>query len=151
MENYLINFIVYTMAMVGFLILCLMVYKKTMPKNRCAKNNDELKIENALNISPRKTLFIIKAGNEKFLIAADAERTTFLSKLETTENVQNQLQEKIVTIPVEQDSFNINSSDIKNAKPIDYSEVLSSIRKNSNKKPVMRERLKKLSEPIIKD
>ena len=145
MGNYLISFIVYSMAMVGFLVLCLMVYKKTMPNNRCAKNNDELKIENALNLSQRKTIYIVKAGNEKFLIAADAERTTFLSKLNLSQDVASDL-DKMVTIPVEQDILTKRSLQ-KNEKPIDYSEVLSSIKKNTtSKQPVMREMLRKLSE-----
>ena len=151
MGNYLVSFIVYTMAMVGFLVLSVMVYKKTMPNNRCAKNNDEFKIENALNLSQRKTLYIIKAGNEKFLIASDAERTAFLAKLDANQTVPNSTQEKLVTIPVEKEDFVIHADNIKNAKPVDYSEVMESIRKNTTKKPVMREMLRKLSEPIIKD
>ena len=31
----------------------------------------------------RKQLYVIRAGKERFLIASDAERTTFLSKLNT--------------------------------------------------------------------
>ena len=153
MGNYLISFIVYSMAMVGFLVLCVMIYKKTMPNNRCAKNNHELEIENALNLSQRKTLYVIKAGSEKFLIAADAERTSFLAKLgvsQTQEKTEAIVEDKVVTIPVEQD-FLINHMTIKNAKPVDYSEILSSMKNNSSKKPVMREMLRKLSEPILKD
>ena len=152
MGNYLISFIVYSMAMVGFLVLCVMIYKRTMPNNRCAKNNQELEIENALNLSQRKTLYVIKAGNEKFLIAADAERTSFLAKLdaETTKQTTQEKIDRIVTIPVEQDF--LNNSAIKNAKPVDYSEIMSSLKNTrSNKKPVMREMLRKLSEPILKD
>lgn len=152
MTNYLISFIVYSMAMVGFLVLCVMIYKKTMPNNKCAKNNHELEIENALNLSQRKTLYVIKAGNEKFLIAADAERTSFLAKLdaETAKQTAPEKIDRIVTIPVEQDFF--NHSAIKNAKPVDYSEIMSSLKSTqSNKKPVMREMLRKLSEPILKD
>ena len=56
MGTYLINFLVYSMAMVGLLFVCLMVYKKTMVNNKCSKNKNELDIENALNLSPRKTI-----------------------------------------------------------------------------------------------
>lgn len=55
-----------------------------MVNNKCSKNKNELDIENALNLSPRKTIYIVKAGNEKFLIASDAERTTFLAKLDAS-------------------------------------------------------------------
>ena len=81
MGTYLLNFIVYTMAMVGLLLVGVIVYKKTMLGNNSAQNAKGLKVENALSLSPRKTLYIVKAGMERFLIAADTERTTFLAKL----------------------------------------------------------------------
>ena len=67
MTTYLINFLVYSMAMVGLLFVCLMVYKKTMVNPRSLKNNNNLVIENALNLSSRKTIYIVKAGEEKVL------------------------------------------------------------------------------------
>ena len=145
---YLINFLVYSMAMVGLLFVCLMVYKKTMLNNRCAKNAEELSIENALNLSQRKTLYVIKAGNEKFLIAADTERTSFLAKL----NDNN-----ITVTPLQQTDFlqtqNINNQITQKTKqqPVDYSEVMSAIRNSKRKQPVMKEMIKKLSEPILKE
>lgn len=86
MTAYLLNFAIYTMAMVGAILVCFIVYKKTLPGSRGAKNNNYLKIENALNLSQRKTLYVVKAGNEKFLIAADMERTSFLAKLDDNTN-----------------------------------------------------------------
>lgn len=148
MGMYLINFLVYSMAMVGLLFVCLMVYKKTMLNNRCAKNAEELSIENALNLSQRKTLYVIKAGNEKFLIAADTERTSFLAKL----NDNN-----ITVTPLQQTDFlqtqNINNQITQKTKqqPVDYSEVMSAIRNSQRKQPVMKEMIKKLSEPILKE
>lgn len=148
MGMYLINFLVYSMAMVGLLFVCLMVYKKTMLNNRCAKNAEELSIENALNLSQRKTLYVIKAGNEKFLIAADTERTSFLAKL----NDNN-----ITVTPLQQTDFlqtqNINNQITQKTRqqPVDYSEVMSAIRNSKRKQPVMKEMIKKLSEPILKE
>lgn len=148
MGMYLINFLVYSMAMVGLLFVCLMVYKKTMLNNRCAKNAEELSIENALNLSQRKTLYVIKAGNEKFLIAADTERTSFLAKL----NDNN-----ITVTPLQQTDFlqtqNINNQITQKTKQqqVDYSEVMSAIRNSKRKQPVMKEMIKKLSEPILKE
>ena len=81
MGIYLINFLVYSMAMVGLLFVCLMVYKKTMANNFSKKNSEDLTVENAMNLSARKTLYIVKAGNEKFLIAGDSDKTTLISKL----------------------------------------------------------------------
>ena len=35
-----------------------------------------------MNLGARKTLYIVEANSEKFLIAGDAERTSLISKLE---------------------------------------------------------------------
>lgn len=121
------------MAMVGLLFVCLMVYKKTMVNTKCVKNENELNIQNALNLSARKTLYIIKAGNEKFLIASDVERTTFLAKLnnneETTITQATPFVEEKRTEP----------------KCVDYSEVMNAIT-TKRKQPVMKEILRKLDE-----
>ena len=105
MGTYLINFIVYTMAMVGLLFLGVMVYKKTMVGNNSAQNTKGLKIDNALRLSPRKTLYVVNAGNERFLIAADLDRTTFLAKLNGNVQLDN-----IATIDVEKPAGSLASS-----------------------------------------
>ena len=155
MGVYLVNFLVYSMAMVGVIFACLMVYKKTMVNHKCLKDNQELTVENALNLSQRKTIYIIKAGSEKFLIASDAERTTFLSKL----NSDVVASKKVSDV----DTSSVLSSlkeEACNKEPmvniaVDYSEVMSAIKRkrtdNKNKPPVMREMLRKLSEPVLKD
>lgn len=140
MGMYLVNFLVYSMAMVGLLFVCLMVYKKTMVTGKCKKNSEKLDIENALNISPRKTLYVIKAGKERFLIAADAERTTFLSKLEPENNVYVSTIDQPAQVRV------IPPAPPKRNKNVDYSEVMNAININTNKKPFMKEILKKLDE-----
>lgn len=159
MGSYLVNFLVYAMAMVGLLFLCLMVYKKTMLNTKCAKKNDELVLENALNISQRKTLYVVKAGKERFLIAADAERTSFLAKLDSDNVVLQQVEERIVTIPVEQEKFDFvqparktNSSDYSEVmKDLEKSKIVRTFGSGSETKPVMKEMLRKLSEPILTD
>ena len=128
------------MAMVGVLFIGVIVYKKTMVQNRFSKNQNDLKIENALNLSQRKTLYVIQAGNEKFLIAADAERTSFLAKLNQNETQPLSMQkQQFTTVEVEPVP----------SKPVDYSEVMASLKraKNGQKQPVMRELLNKLSTP----
>ena len=151
MGVYLVNFLVYSMAMVGLLFVCLMVYKKTMLSNKCTNNCEKLTVENALNLSQRKTLYVIKAGDERFLIAADAERTAFLAKLDektkTTSAVPENIQRQVV-VPVETIKTPQAKKEIQN--PVDYSEVMSAI-KRQNKQPVMKEMLRKLSEPVIKE
>ena len=136
------------MAMVGLLFLCLMIYKKTMIDNRFTKNDNDLKIENALNLSQRKTLYVIKAGNEKFLIAADVDRTSFLAKL--NQNIQEKNPQNILPVP---QTAQIIKKTQQESQVIDYSEVMNAIKttRNSQKQPVMKEMLRKLSEPIKKD
>ncbi len=159
MESYLVNFLVYAMAMVGLLFLCLMVYKKTMLNTKCVKKNDELVLENALNISQRKTLYVVKAGKERFLIAADAERTSFLAKLDSDNVVNQQVEDRVVTIPVEQENFGAVQQ-VRKTKLSDYSEVMKDLENSKNvrtlgvkneSKPIMKEMLRKLSEPILND
>lgn len=83
-------FMTYTFAMIGFIVVILFVYKKAMYSPMEAKNRKYLQVENALRISPTKTIFIIKAGSERFLIAGDNTNTTLLAKLDDN-NVNNEL------------------------------------------------------------
>lgn len=146
MGTYLINFLVYSMAMVGLLFVCLMVYKKTMVNNRCSKNKNELDIENALNLSPRKTIYIVKAGNEKFLIASDAERTTFLAKLDVSGKAPAMQAYTPQTItpatvkPVKKEDTGV-----------DYSEVMNAIKSTQKRQPVMKEMLRKLEHSAMEE
>lgn len=82
MQNYIMNFIVYTMAMVGFICLTLFIYKKSMSLPQNLINKDYLKVENLIKLSATKTIYIIKAGCERFLIAGDTTNTTLLAKLD---------------------------------------------------------------------
>lgn len=83
MGHYIINFSVYTMAMVGIIFFALFIYKKFSVNNVCLKKKGSLSIESGLGLSPRKTLYVIKSGSERFLIAADLDRTTLISKLDS--------------------------------------------------------------------
>ena len=90
--GYLSNFIVYMLAMLGVLMLALFVFKQTTSCNikKTTKGNG-LKVIDTLSLSTRKTLYVIEANGERFLIAGDIDRTTLISKLENnklhTENV----------------------------------------------------------------
>lgn len=102
MKVYILNFLVYTMAMVGVIYLSLMIFKRTMTQNSSNSNNN-LKIEASLNIAPRKTLHVVNINGEKFLIASDVQTTTFLSKLE--ENKINTDINKLTNIEQEDKMF----------------------------------------------
>ena len=80
MKVYILNFLVYLMAMVGVIYISLMVFKRAIIQNNSNSNNN-LKIESSLNSGPRKTLHVINIDGERFLIASDIQNTTFLSKL----------------------------------------------------------------------
>ena len=151
MGIYLINFLVYSMAMVGLLFVCLMVYKKTMANNYSKKNSEELTVENAMNLTSRKTLYIVKAGDEKFLIASDAERTTFLAKLNdnqinTSHQIQNISNDSMFSI--NKNNFNKSQTlkEQKEEKGVDYTEVMNAIKNTTHKQPVMKEILRKLDQ-----
>lgn len=79
MGGYFLNFIVYTAAMTGVIFIAMLVYKKMF----CGADvkSKFLNIEDTMAIAPRKKLYVVRAGEERFLIASDAERTTLISKL----------------------------------------------------------------------
>jgi flagellar biogenesis protein FliO len=82
MYNYIVGFSVYTLAMIGIIFIGFVVVKKcSMARSGAKSHNSFLEIETSLAIEPRKTLHVIRAGGEKILVATDAERTTFLTKL----------------------------------------------------------------------
>ena len=64
MAQYIIAFSLYTLAMIGIFFIAFVVYKKTMTGN--SKLNNGMKIEDALRLSQRKTLFIINVQGERF-------------------------------------------------------------------------------------
>ena len=90
MNSYIVNFATYTLAMVGFSVLILFVYKKAMYTPINAKNREYLNVENVLKLSPTKTVYIIKAGTERFLVAGDSTNTTMLAKLDA-DNINHAL------------------------------------------------------------
>lgn len=83
MNSYLINFVTYTFAMIGFIVMALFIYKKTGYNNQRSADKNFLKVENLLKLSASKSIYVIKAGEERFLIAGDTANTTMLAKLET--------------------------------------------------------------------
>ena len=98
MQGYFVQFVAYTMAMVGFLSICLITYKKLCQQPLSKNSTDCLCIENALRINPRKQIYVVRAGKERFLVASDAETTTMLAKLENEEdNVKEEIKAKQTT------------------------------------------------------
>lgn len=88
--GYLANFMVYTLAMVGVIVIALLVFKSATSQGAGAKSK-YLKVIDSMSLAPRKTLYIVSTGREKFLIAGDVDKTTLISKLETS--VSNDVEE----------------------------------------------------------
>lgn len=87
MAHYIISFTVYTMAMSGLIAFALFIYRKIMGVNSVSKKTKILSIEETMSINPRKTLMIVKAGNERFLLASDVDKTSLIAKLESNETL----------------------------------------------------------------
>ena len=88
--GYLTNFIVYTLAMVGVIVVALLIFKNAT--NVSPKGGAKfLRVVDTLSLGPRKTLYIVSAGEEKFLIAGDVDKTTLISKLEGKKQVEESL------------------------------------------------------------
>ena len=117
MGSYIVNFTVYTMAMLGLIFFALFVYKKVMGGGIGGSSSKFLCIEETMNINPRKSLLVVRAGNEKFLVASDVDRTTLISKLgnqsmvpkiEKFEHFENIMQEDLPNIqPVVDEKFEV--------------------------------------------
>ncbi len=95
MGGYVINFTVYTLAMTGLICFAVFVYKKITDGSFRSSKSKYLNVEETLSLSPRKTLHVIRAGNEKFLIASDVDRTTLISKLEWNKSPEVKNSEKL--------------------------------------------------------
>lgn len=79
--GYLANFMVYTLAMVGVIVVALLIFKNATTGGITGGKSKHMRVLDSLNIAPRKTLYIVSTGREKFLIAGDVDKTTLISKL----------------------------------------------------------------------
>jgi len=79
MTGYLINFLVYTCAMVGIIFAAMFIYKKTMCMQ--TSRSEFLGVEDSISLAPRKTLYVVRAGAERFLVASDVDKTNLIAKL----------------------------------------------------------------------
>ena len=78
--GYITNFIVYTLAMVGVIVVALLVFKNSTCVGG-GKSSKYLKIIDSISLGQRKNLYIVSTGNEQFLIAGDVNNTSLISKL----------------------------------------------------------------------
>jgi len=136
MTGYLASFSIYTMAMVGLIFIALFAFK-TFSTKCFSKKSSMLNVEDSMSLSPRKTLYVINAQNERYLIAADVDRTSLIAKLD------NKSERDI--LPTREDK----SSNLTSFDGIDSLEEFASIidfkKEKEAKGPMMRELAKKLS------
>ena len=134
MIQYLASFIVYTLAMIGVLVIGFVVYKKTITSTP-GKKNSMLKVVDVLRLPDRKTLYVINCHNEQFLIASSNDKITLISKLnEKSGYRENELQiEKYLNEKLEDSEFDETNNPYIN-------------RETKNKKYVIKSLLKELSD-----
>ena len=82
--GYLANFMVYTLAMVGVIVVALLIFKNATSFGT-GKSSKYLKIIDSISLGQRKNLYIVSTGKEQFLIAGDVNNTCLISKLEELE------------------------------------------------------------------
>ena len=85
--GYITNFIVYTLAMVGVIVVALLVFKNATTIGG-GKSSKYLKIIDSISLGQRKNLFIVSTGKEQFLIAGDANNTCLISKIDNVEQIK---------------------------------------------------------------
>lgn len=138
MTGYLINFTVYTVAMIGIIFLALFTFKAV--SGGCfSKKSSTLKIEETLKLSARKSLYIVNAKNERFLIAADIDRTSLIAKLDSNTPIL----EKSAVVR-EDKSRRLSSFDgIESLN--EFASVIDFNAERTKKGPIMKELAKKLS------
>lgn len=147
MSGYLVSFTVYTMAMCGLIFFALFVYKKFAQGNLYSSSSKFLNIEDTLNIAPRKTLYVVRAGNEKFLIAGDIDKTSLIAKLGTNTNNTN-------TIMPAKEYENLNTKGVDDLPVIvdfpqnsaSMPQTVKNIRRNPSSKNVIMDMVQKIKE-----
>ena len=110
MLKYLITFAIYTLAMIGVIFIAFVVWKNSLnfgPKNK----NSSIIIEESLSLNPRKTLYVIRIKNERFLIASDIDKTTFLAKLEDGEKISDFKEEKQIKVPKQEETLDYTTGE----------------------------------------
>ena len=135
--GYLSNFIVYMLAMIGVIMIALFVFKQTNSVKLRSSACKGLKITDSLSIGARKVLYVVAAGNEKFLIAGDADRTTLISKLNSSDDEQylqqydikteNSFKETISALHTKPVGINKTNLGIKTIQNSPYDSVMKSL------------------------
>lgn len=138
MGHYMISFSIYTLAMVGLIFGALFVFKTF--SNKCfTKKSSMLKVEDSMSLSPRKTLYVINAKNESFLIASDVDRTSLIAKLDT------KCEEDVLTPSIARIDKSANLASFDGIESInEFTSLIDFQKERANKRPMMKELASKL-------
>ena len=91
MNGYIAHFSVYLFAMIGIICFALFLVQKSVVSGYRNKKSSFLQVEDTITIAPKKSLYVIKAGEKKLLIASDEGRTTFLTELDDKVKLQKSI------------------------------------------------------------
>ncbi|MCE3235193.1 MAG: hypothetical protein K0Q50_1373 [Vampirovibrio sp.] len=86
--QYLGSFVLYTLATVGIIYGVYWYTRRTSGGSAAAaaapaeEGQPKLELESTLALEPTKNLYVIRSGNERFLLATTAEGTQLLSRLD---------------------------------------------------------------------
>lgn len=139
--GYLANFMVYTLAMVGVIVVALLVFKGATSTGGGRRGSKYLSIIDTMSLGPRKTLYIVSAGSEKFLIAGDVDKTTLISKLDISSEKESVLKNDVLNnFESSTDSFKETLNSTPKTSYIDKSVIgiKSSLMTNNKQNNVMR-------------
>lgn len=138
MGHYMIGFSIYTLAMVGVIFGALFVFKTF--SNKCFnKKSSMLKIEDSMSLSPRKTLYVIKANNESFLIASDIDKTSLIAKLD------KQCEAETVTPEFARTDKSSTLTSFDGIESMDeFASLIDFQKERANKRPMMKELARKV-------
>lgn len=137
--GYITNFIVYTLAMVGVIVVALLVFKNATSIGG-GKASKYLKVIDSISLGQRKNLYIVSTGNEQFLIAGDVNNTCLISKLEGLNIQPVQKQDIMETLKPTVSSFKETLENLPRQNYIDKSNIgiKSSILNKKTNTSVMR-------------
>ncbi len=128
--GYMVNFIVYTIAMIGIIFLAVFVYKKF--SFTTGSKSKFLNVEDCISVGPRKEIFVVRAGNERFLVASDVGRTSLISKLDGNSSYAPEIQ-NISENQVNENSILRQKNVPTNSSVDDLPEIVTFPRRQQNK------------------
>lgn len=93
MGHYLLNFVLTTIGMVALLYLAYLYVKQTMHiggiNGNFSGKGSGLRVESVLNLEPRKRLYVVGCGTQRFLVATTMDKTELLATLEPGADTQS--------------------------------------------------------------